>query len=88
MIYTFREKSWSDSILLSIFPQKCFIYLIGGDIFIHAKCNNYGKLFELTQAIMNNLPPRSVDRFEDIYGWVYRNGRDLSGFIDGKLFLR
>ncbi|CAH8567510.1 unnamed protein product [Schistosoma mattheei] len=56
-----------------------------GDIFIHAKCNNYGKLFELTQAIINNLPPRSVDRFEDIYGWVYRNGRDLSGFIDGTM---
>ncbi|RTG84709.1 uncharacterized protein DC041_0010936 [Schistosoma bovis] len=58
---------------------------LGGDIFIHAKCNNYGKLFELTQAIINNLPPRSVDRFEDIYGWVYRNGRDLSGFIDGTM---
>ncbi|VDP26244.1 unnamed protein product [Schistosoma margrebowiei] len=58
---------------------------LGGDIFIHAKCNNYGKLFELTQAIINHLPPRSVDRFEDIYGWVYRDGRDLSGFIDGTM---
>ncbi|CAH8862478.1 unnamed protein product [Trichobilharzia szidati] len=55
----------------------------GGDIFIHAKCHEYGKLFELTQAIINNLPSGSVAKFEDIYGWVYRNGRDLSGFIDG-----
>ncbi|XP_018646658.1 Dyp-type peroxidase, putative [Schistosoma mansoni] len=57
----------------------------GGDIFIHAKSHNYGKLFELTQAIIDNLPPRSVAKFEDIYGWVYRDGRDLSGFIDGTM---
>jgi len=29
------------------------------------------------------LPAGSVESFEDIYGWVYQNGRDLSGFIDG-----
>lgn len=55
----------------------------GGDIFIHAKCDELGKLFELTQMLISNLPDNCVDRFEDIYGWVYRNGRDLSGFIDG-----
>ncbi|KAK4468049.1 hypothetical protein MN116_008083 [Schistosoma mekongi] len=57
----------------------------GGDIFVHAKCREYGKLFELTQAIVYNLPPGSVAEFEDVYGWVYRNGRDLSGFIDGTM---
>lgn len=57
----------------------------GGDIFVHAKCHEYGKLFELTQAIINNLPPGSVAEFEDVYGWVYRDGRDLSGFIDGTM---
>jgi len=55
----------------------------GGDIFIHAKCNNRSKLFELAQRIMRELPSGSVEKFEDVYGWVYQNGRDLSGFIDG-----
>ncbi|KAK2150537.1 hypothetical protein LSH36_401g00069 [Paralvinella palmiformis] len=55
----------------------------GGDLFIHAKCNTYSKLFELCQRIIRELPPDSVDKFEDVYSFVYRNGRDLSGFIDG-----
>lgn len=55
----------------------------GGDIFIHAKSNNRSKLFELAQRIISQLPAGSVESFEDIYGWVYQNGRDLSGFIDG-----
>ncbi|VDP47412.1 unnamed protein product [Schistosoma margrebowiei] len=70
--YEYRERSGN----LGKLPKT------GGDIFIHAKCHEYGKLFELTQAIINNLPNGSVIKFEDIYGWVYRNGRDLSGFID------
>ncbi|KAF6032789.1 hypothetical protein EB796_008903 [Bugula neritina] len=56
----------------------------GGDIFIHAKSNNRSKLFELAQRIISQLPAGSVESFEDIYGWVYQNGRDLSGFIDAK----
>lgn len=55
----------------------------GGDVFIHAKSNQVSKLFELAQVVMKNLPKDSVDSFEDIYSFVYRNGRDLSGFIDG-----
>ncbi|VDP37448.1 unnamed protein product [Schistosoma curassoni] len=70
--YEYRERSGN----LGKLPKT------DGDIFIHAKCHEYGKLFELTQAIINNLPNGSVIKFEDIYGWVYRNGRDLSGFID------
>lgn len=54
-----------------------------GDVFIHAKSNQTSKLFELAQVVMKNLPKDSVDSFEDIYSFVYRNGRDLSGFIDG-----
>lgn len=42
------------------------------------------KLFELCQHITSQLPAGSVQRFEDVYSFVYRNGRDLSGFIDGK----
>ncbi|CAH8530123.1 unnamed protein product [Schistosoma turkestanicum] len=71
--YEYRERSGN----LGKLPKT------GGDIFIHAKCHEYGKLFELTQAIINNLPQGSIAKFEDIYGWVYRSGRDLSGFIDG-----
>ncbi|CAL8075537.1 unnamed protein product [Calicophoron daubneyi] len=55
----------------------------GGDIFIHAKCNELGKLFELAQSITRDMPKGSIQSFEDVYGWVYRNGRDLSGFMDG-----
>ena len=32
---------------------------------------------------MAALPKDSVKQFEDIYSFVYKNGRDLSGFIDG-----
>ena len=53
-------------------------------MFVHAKSNQVSKLFELGQVVMKNLPKDSVDTFEDIYSFVYRNGRDLSGFIDGK----
>lgn len=54
-----------------------------GDVFIHAKCNTPSKLFELAHMFINSLPAGSVKDFEDIYSFVYRNGRDLSGFIDG-----
>jgi putative iron-dependent peroxidase len=55
----------------------------GGDMFIHAKCDNQGSLFELAERVLQDLPKGSVARIEDTYGFVYRNGRDLSGFIDG-----
>ncbi|XP_041368735.1 dye-decolorizing peroxidase YfeX-like [Gigantopelta aegis] len=55
----------------------------GGDVFIHAKSNEMSKLFELAQVFLKNLPSDSIEEYEDIYSFVYRNGRDLSGFIDG-----
>lgn len=60
-------------------------FFAGGDIFVHAKCNLQSKLFELVQVVLRELPKDSVANFEDVYGWVYKNGRDLSGFIDGEL---
>ena len=30
------------------------------------------------------MPAGSVAEAEDIYGWQYKEGRDLSGFIDGQ----
>ncbi|EDV28861.1 uncharacterized protein TRIADDRAFT_20245, partial [Trichoplax adhaerens] len=55
----------------------------GGDIFVHAKSNSRGGLYELAQAVLKNLPEGSVENVEEVYGFVYKNGRDLSGFIDG-----
>ncbi|RTG84707.1 uncharacterized protein DC041_0010934 [Schistosoma bovis] len=54
----------------------------GGDIFVHAKCNDHGMLFDLAKSIIQNMPRGCVDKFEDIYGWVYRDRRDLSEFVD------
>ncbi len=58
--------------------------IAGGDILIHAVCHEKGKLFELTQAVLSEMPANAVSNVEEVYGFVYRNGRDLSGFIDGK----
>ncbi|BHF81717.1 hypothetical protein SprV_0802485000 [Sparganum proliferum] len=55
----------------------------GGDIWIHASCAEYGKLFELSQAIQSEIPQKAIEKTEEVYGFRYRNGRDLSGFIDG-----
>ena len=60
------------------------LYLLGGDIFIHAKSSCYSNLWELAQLIVRSMPPGSVAKAEDIYGWMYKEGRDLSGFIDGE----
>ncbi|VDM05177.1 unnamed protein product [Schistocephalus solidus] len=50
---------------------------------IHATCAEYGKLFELSQAIQAEIPEKAIENTEEVYGFRYRNGRDLSGFIDG-----
>lgn len=57
-------------------------------MFFHAKSNTQSKLFELAHLLMKNIPADSVDKAEDIYSFVYKNGRDLSGFIDGKTILK
>jgi len=54
----------------------------GGDIFLHAKCNDRGKLFDLCKNYICSFPEGSICEFEDIYGFDYRGGRDLSGFYD------
>ncbi|VDN16776.1 unnamed protein product [Dibothriocephalus latus] len=55
----------------------------GGDILVHATCAEYGKLFELSQAILAEVPEKYIEKTEEVYGFRYRNGRDMSGFIDG-----
>lgn len=40
-------------------------------------------LFEFTKRVIGAFPPNCVEKFEDVYSFVYDNGKDLSGFIDG-----
>uniref|UniRef100_A0A5K4FEM5 Dyp-type peroxidase n=3 Tax=Schistosoma mansoni TaxID=6183 RepID=A0A5K4FEM5_SCHMA len=40
-------------------------------------------LFDLADSIIQNMPPGCMDKFEDIYGWIYHDRRDLSEFVDG-----
>jgi len=55
---------------------------VSGDILLHAKCNNMGKLFDLCKNYICSFPEGSIAEFEDIYGFDFRGGRDLSGFYD------
>ncbi|VDD82222.1 unnamed protein product [Mesocestoides corti] len=71
--YPFNERKGKSSLMPAT----------GGDILIHAACGEKGKLFELVQAVLGDMPEKAVQRVEEVYGFVYRNGRDLSGFIDG-----
>uniref|UniRef100_A0A0R3WNU1 Dyp-type peroxidase n=1 Tax=Hydatigena taeniaeformis TaxID=6205 RepID=A0A0R3WNU1_HYDTA len=50
---------------------------------VHAVCDERGKLFELAQTVLNDMPKGAVQRVEETYGFTYRDGRDLSGFVDG-----
>jgi Dyp-type peroxidase family len=59
------------------------VIFVGGDIFIHAKSDSVSNLFDLTKQIIGAFPERSIEKFEDVYSFVYQNGKDLSGFIDG-----
>lgn len=73
-----------DIVPLCIISSWYYTLFVGGDIFIHAKSSNYSKLYELAQAVMRSFPEGNIEKAEDIYGWTYQEGRDLSGFIDGK----
>jgi len=53
-----------------------------GDIFLHCKCNNLGKLFDVCKNYICSFPEGAISEFEDIYGFDFRGGRDLSGFYD------
>ncbi|CAH8530113.1 unnamed protein product [Schistosoma turkestanicum] len=55
----------------------------GGDILVHAKSDDRGMLFELAKLIIFGMPSECVAKFEDIYSFLYRGGRDLGGFVDG-----
>ncbi|KFD53045.1 hypothetical protein M513_06161 [Trichuris suis] len=54
----------------------------GGDLFVHAKSDSRSNLFEFSRLITNKIKP-FIEKFDDIYGFVYKDNRDLSGFVDG-----
>jgi len=67
-------------------PRKCAngeMPATGGDILLHAKSNDRGKLFDVCKNYICSFPEGSIAEFEDIYGFDYRCGRDLSGFQHG-----
>lgn len=39
-----------------------------GDIFVHAKCDNLGQLFDFCKHYMHCFPEDSILEFEDVYG--------------------
>ncbi len=60
-----------------------FTWTLGGEIFFHAKSDSRGNLRYLAQKIKGAFPKGCIMGYEDIYGFVFRESRDLSGFIDG-----
>jgi putative iron-dependent peroxidase len=52
-------------------------------VVLHVKGSTQSQCFEVVQAFVDSLPENAVEKVEDRYGWQYRDGRDLSGFLDG-----
>lgn len=55
----------------------------GTDLVLHVKADSRSQCYEVVQAFVNALPQEAIVKIEDRYGWQFRDGRDLSGFIDG-----
>lgn len=53
------------------------------DLVLHVKASTRSQCYEVVQQFIDTLPSDAIVRVEDRYGWQYRDGRDLSGFIDG-----
>ncbi|XP_071123563.1 uncharacterized protein [Mytilus edulis] len=58
----------------------------GGDIFVHAKGNNVGTLYEFQHVFFNTLPHKSVDpeKSSITRGFKFQHHRDISGYMDGE----
>jgi len=54
-----------------------------GHIILHVKAQTRSLAYETVDAFVSSLPSSKIESVEDHYGWKYRDGRDLSGFIDG-----
>jgi len=51
-----------------------------GEIFVHVKADDRGKCVELAQELLEAFPPHSIYDAEDIYGYDYKDGKDLMEF--------
>ncbi len=52
-------------------------------IVLHVKGSTRSQCYEVVQGLVDQLPENAIEKVEDRYGWQYRDGRDLSGFLDG-----
>lgn len=56
----------------------------GGDIFLHIKSDRQDLCWEVAfQFVRRQLPRAAIVSVDEAHGWKYRDGRDLTGFIDG-----
>ena len=66
-----------DIIMLHAMLNSCiFNRFAGGDIFVHAKCSNYNKLYELCQLLVRSFPPGAIEK-QRTFLWldIYQEGR-------------
>lgn len=53
------------------------------DIILHVKANTRSLCYEVVEQFVESLPQDAIESIADQYGWQYKDGRDLSGFLDG-----
>lgn len=56
-----------------------------GNVIIHIKAQSYTLAYETVQEILKALPEHAYKVVSERYGWKYKDGRDLSGFLDGTM---
>jgi len=54
-----------------------------GQVILHVKAQTCSLCFETVKAFVDSIPQQNLCHFTDHYGWQYKDGRDLSGFLDG-----
>lgn len=54
----------------------------GGDLLLHASATRIDLCFDLALALRRELGD-AVEVFEEVHGFRYYDGRDLTGFVDG-----
>jgi len=55
------------------------------DIILHVKGKNQTLCYESVEEFVKLLPKDKVLSLQDFYGFQYKDGRDLSGFLDGTM---
>jgi len=54
-----------------------------GQVILHVKAKSRSLCFETIKAFVDLIPEQNLCHFTDHYGWQFKDGRDLSGFLDG-----